>query len=62
MTIERISRDLKAASGFQPVAVAENMTEAEYAAVIVRLPDLPGVAPQRGFRAQLSRPARRSAI
>jgi penicillin-binding protein 2 len=48
-TMERINRDLKAASGYQPVAVAEDMTEAEYSSVLVRLPDLPGIAPQRGF-------------
>ncbi|MDK2760524.1 MAG: penicillin-binding protein 2 [Sphingopyxis sp.] len=48
-TMERINRDLKAASGFQPVAVAEDMTEAEYSSILVRLPELPGVAPQRGF-------------
>ena len=47
--VERINRDLKAASGFQPVAIKEDMTEAEYASILVRLPDLPGVAPQRGF-------------
>lgn len=47
--MERINRDLKAASGFQPVAIKEDMTEAEYASILVRLPDLPGVAPQRGF-------------
>lgn len=48
-TMERIERDLKAASGFQPVAIKEDMTEAEYASILVRLPDLPGIAPQRGF-------------
>lgn len=48
-TMERINRDLKAASGFQPVAVAEDMTEAEYSSILVRLPELPGIAPQRGF-------------
>lgn len=48
-TMERIQRDLKAASGFQPVAVAEDMTEAEYSSILVRLPELSGVAPQRGF-------------
>ena len=48
-TMERINRDLKAASGFQPVAVAEDMSEAEYASILVRLPELPGIAPQRGF-------------
>ena len=48
-TMERINRDLKAASGFQPVAIKEDMTEAEYSSILVRLPELPGVAPQRGF-------------
>lgn len=48
-TMERIERDLKAASGFQPVAIAEDMTEAEYSSILVRLPELPGIAPQRGF-------------
>ena len=47
--MERIERDLKAASGFQPVAVAEDMTEQEYSAILVHLPELPGIAPQRGF-------------
>ena len=48
-TMERIDRDLKAASGFQPVAVAEDVSEGDYASILVRLPDLSGVAPQRGF-------------
>lgn len=47
--MQRIERDLKAASGFQPVAVAEDMTEQEYSSILVHLPELPGVAPQRGF-------------
>ncbi|HWW56325.1 MAG TPA: penicillin-binding protein 2 [Sphingopyxis sp.] len=47
--MERINRDLTAASGFQPVAVKEDMTEAEYSSILVRLPELPGIAPQRGF-------------
>ncbi|MBO9694570.1 MAG: penicillin-binding protein 2 [Sphingopyxis sp.] len=47
--MERINRDLKAASGFQPVAIKEDMTEAEYSSILVRLPELPGIAPQRGF-------------
>ncbi|MDZ3831340.1 MAG: penicillin-binding protein 2 [Sphingopyxis sp.] len=47
--MERINRDLKQASGFQPVAVSEDLSEADYASVLVRLPDLPGIAPQRGF-------------
>jgi len=47
--MDRIERDLKAASGFQPVAVAEDMTEQEYSSILVHLPELPGIAPQRGF-------------
>ncbi len=48
-TMQRIRRDLKAASGYQPVAVAEDIGEAQYASVLVRLPDLSGVAPARSF-------------
>src|SRR3546814_2467949 len=47
--MERINRDLNTASGFQPVAIKEDVSEAEYASVLVRLPDLPGIAPARGF-------------
>ncbi len=35
--------------GFQPVEVASGLDEERYAAVSVRLPDLRGVVPQRGF-------------
>jgi len=48
-TMQRIRRDLKNSSGFQPVAVKEDVSESEYASVLVRLPDLPGIAPARGF-------------
>mgnify|MGYP002777054973 CR=1 FL=1 len=47
--IDRIIRELKAARGFQPIQVAENVPYDKYAAVTVRLPELPGVQPQRGF-------------
>ena len=47
--IERILRELKAAKGYQPVQVAENVPYDAYAAVTVRLPELPGVQPTRGF-------------
>jgi len=47
--VERIRLDLKNAAGFQPVQVAENIDWNRFAAVNVRLPDLPGVAPTRGF-------------
>lgn len=47
--IDRIRTDLKRAAGFQPVQVAENLDWERFAAVSVRIPDLPGVAPTRGF-------------
>ncbi|ONF97717.1 penicillin-binding protein 2 [Sphingomonas jeddahensis] len=45
----RIRADLKRAAGFQPVKVAENVGWERFAAVQVRQPELPGVAPTRGF-------------
>lgn len=45
----RIRADLKTAAGFQPVKVAENVSWEQFAAVQVRQPELPGVAPTRGF-------------
>ena len=47
--VDRIARELKASRGFQPVQVAENVTYDQYAAVTVRLPDMPGVQATRGF-------------
>jgi len=47
--IDRIMTDLKHAQGFQPVQVIENLDLERFAAVSVRLPELPGVAPSRGF-------------
>ena len=47
--MERIATDLKHAAGFQPVQVAENLDWERFAAVSVRIPELPGVAPTRGF-------------
>src|SRR5688572_33066777 len=47
--VDRILKDLKAAKGYQPVQVAENVPYENYAAVTVRLPELPGVQPMRGF-------------
>ena len=47
--IERIREDLAKAAGYQPVQVAENLDWERYAAVSVRLAELPGVAPARGF-------------
>jgi penicillin-binding protein 2 len=47
--VTRITTDLKDAAGFQPIKVAENLSWEQFAAVSVRLPELPGVAPTRGF-------------
>ena len=47
--VDRILTELKAADGYRPVQVAENVPFDEYAAVTVRLPELPGVQPMRGF-------------
>ena len=46
---DRIVRELKAAKGYRPVQVAENVPYDQYAAVTVRLPELPGIQPMRGF-------------
>jgi penicillin-binding protein 2 len=47
--VDRINRELKASRGFQPVSVADNIPYEQYAAITVRLPELPGVAASRGF-------------
>jgi len=47
--MERIRIDLSRAYGFQPVQVAEKLDWDRFAAVGVRLPELPGVEPSRGF-------------
>ncbi len=47
--MERIRADLKRAAGFQPVQVAENLPWERYAAVSVRMPELPGVARTQGY-------------
>jgi penicillin-binding protein 2 len=47
--IDRILKDLKQGRGFQPVQVAESVSYEDYAAVTVRLPELPGVQATRGF-------------
>ena len=47
--LDRIKRDLATSRGFQPVSVADNIDYEQYAAITVRLPDLPGVAASRGF-------------
>ncbi|MEO8176710.1 MAG: penicillin-binding protein 2 [Sphingomicrobium sp.] len=47
--VDRILKDMKAARGYQPVQVAENVPYENYAKVVVRLPELPGVQPMRGY-------------
>ncbi|MDV3456235.1 penicillin-binding protein 2 [Sphingomonas sp. HF-S4] len=45
----RIDTDIERAAGFQPVQVKENLNWEQYAAISVRTPEMPGVAPTRGF-------------
>lgn len=47
--VDRIRHDLAQSRGFQPVSVADNVPYDQYAAITVRLPDLPGVAASQGF-------------
>ncbi|RHW16465.1 penicillin-binding protein 2 [Sphingomonas gilva] len=47
--LARINEELKVSRGFQPVQVAADLDWQRYAAVSVRLPEMPGVAPARGF-------------
>lgn len=47
--VARIRTDLKRAAGFQPVQVSENLNWEQFAAVSVRVPEMPGVQPTRGF-------------
>ena len=44
-----LRRRIEESSGFAPVEVAAGLGTEEYAAVSVRLPDLPGVTTQRGY-------------
>lgn len=47
--LARIEADLARSGGYQPVPVAENLDWDRFAAVSVRLPEMPGVQPTRGF-------------
>lgn len=47
--VDRINEDLDKAAGFQPVQVADDLSYEQYAALSVRLPEFPGVAPAQGF-------------
>ncbi len=47
--VDRIIKEFKAARGYKPVQIAENVPYDQYAAITVRLPEMPGVQPMRGF-------------
>ncbi len=47
--IQDLKDKLTDSRGFQPVEVASGLDYDQFAAISVRLPDLPGVVPQRGF-------------
>lgn len=47
--VERIRGELATSHGFRPVSVADNVPYEQYAAITVRLPDLPGVSASQGF-------------
>jgi penicillin-binding protein 2 len=48
-TMADITKRVDEAASFQPVEIATGLDYEDFAAVSVRLPDLPGVIPQRGF-------------
>ena len=47
--LERINNELAQSRGFQPVSIADNLPYEQYAAITVRLPELPGISATRGF-------------
>jgi penicillin-binding protein 2 len=47
--VDRIRKELEGAAGYQPVPVVEDLPFEKYAAVTIRLPELPGVSPLRAF-------------
>ena len=47
--VQQLRENLIKAAGFQPVQVAEDLDYERFAAINLRLPDLPGVVPARGF-------------
>ena len=48
-SIERVREEVATATGYKSVQLAESVPYDKYAAISVRLPELPGVVPQRGF-------------
>ena len=47
--LQRVADELKSSRGFQPVSVAESVPYEKYAAIMVRMTELPGVSAARGF-------------
>ena len=47
--VRRIHDELEDAAGFKPVQVAEDLAYEKFAAVSVRLNEMPGVSPMRGY-------------
>lgn len=47
--VDRIKDEIDKAQGFQPVQVADGLSPDDYAKIVVRLPDMPGVSPRQGF-------------
>lgn len=47
--VSDIKAKIEASSGYQPIEVASGLEYEEFAALSVRLPDMQGVIPQRGF-------------
>ncbi len=47
--VKELKEKIGAARGYQPVEVAGSLSYDQFAALSVRLPELPGVVPQRGF-------------
>jgi penicillin-binding protein 2 len=47
--VQRVRTELERAAGSQPVAVAENLSEEQYAALMLRQNELPGVSPLLTF-------------
>ncbi len=47
--VQDLKDKIERSQGYQPVEVASRLNKDSYAAVVVRLPDMHGVTPQRGF-------------
>ena len=47
--VEDIKAEIARSRGFQPIEIASGLNYEQFAAISVRLPDFPGVVPQRGF-------------